>query len=105
MRKISVKPKHVTTKIDPAFDDIKFDDERRLRNALKALAQMDPAWESWLADRVPANAPISERRKLVEHQARTLTARRYSFLGNSLVQQIIDSDLYFTDTGSLKAHL
>lgn len=105
MKKISARPKHISSKIAPAFDDIKFDDERRLQNALKALADMDPNWEAWLVGAAPVDLTLGERRRLVERQARTLVARRYSFLGDGLIQRIIDSDFYFTDTGSLKAHL
>lgn len=92
-------------------DGIEFDDWRRLRNALIALATLDPGWILWVERHVPtkmgqAGTPRDPRimRRIVERQARKLVMRGYSFLGSGFTQGVIDSDLYFTDDGTLKAY-
>lgn len=105
MRKYSTTPKRIKNKIPIVDDNIRFDDERRLRNALLALKDLDPGWKKWLAKNVKSNLPLQERRVLVERQARSLSMRNFSFLGPGVTQIVIDSDYYFTDDGNLKLYL
>lgn len=104
MKKYSVKPKHIVHKIPVIDDGIEFDDRRRLRNALVALAALDPGWIVWIEQNISGGADLREQRQLVERQARTLTMKGYSVLGNSVIRAVIDSNFYFTDEGSLKAY-
>lgn len=104
MKKLSVKPKRITHKI-PAIDDgIAFDDQRRLRNALVALGEMDPAWMMWVERHVPRRMSVKITRMIVERRARQLCARVYSFLGPGFERGLTDSDYYFTDDGHLRAY-
>jgi hypothetical protein len=104
MRRLSVKPKRISNKISMIDDGIAFDDARRLRNALLALAQMDVGWMFWVERHVPRRMSVKITRMMVEQRARQLSAQTYSFLGNALVRGITESDYYFTDDGNLKTY-
>jgi hypothetical protein len=104
MRKLSVKPKRITHKMPEVDDGIAFDDQRRLRNALVALAEMDPAWMIWVERHVPKRTSTKITRMIVERRARQLSARVYSFLGPGFARGLTDSDCYFTDDGNLRAY-
>ena len=104
MRKISVNPKRIKNKIPSVDDSIAFDDQRRLRNALIALEKLDPGWMVWVEQNISRKAELREQRQLVERQARILMIKGYSFLWHGFTEQVIDADIYFTDTGDLKAY-
>ncbi len=108
MKNIFARAKRINNKIKPVDDGLEFDDRRRLRNALIALSALDPGWMAWVERYVPAKMNGTSARivrMLVERQARRLTMKHYSFLGPDFIQGVIDSDLPFTDTGSLKGYL
>jgi hypothetical protein len=105
MKKLSVKPRKSKLK-QPVFDDdIRFDDARRLRNALFALANSDPGWMWWVERYVNKWLSLREKRVMVERQARLKLTKNYKFLGCSLQASVVYSDLYFTDDGNLKMYL
>ena len=106
MKKISVTPKHITHKIPAINDGIEFDDWRRLRNALIALASLDVGWLAWVDQHVPSKLLGDPRiaRRIVERQARKLTTENYSFWSKGFLQAIIDSGYYFTDDGNLRIY-
>lgn len=85
-------------------DGIAFDDARRLRNALVALAQMDNGWMFWIEQHIPRRMSVKITRLMVEQRARQLCAQGYAIYGTALVRGIVDSDYYFTDEGNLKAY-
>lgn len=106
MRRATVKPRKTGRKM-PIFDDgISLDEGRRLRNALLALALLDPGWMWWVEKNIPKWAGLTWKRRMIERRARVLSARRYGFiLGWGQRLNIIFSDLYFTDDGNLKTYL
>jgi hypothetical protein len=105
MKKLTVKPRNSKIKKPVFDDDIRFDDARRLRNALFALANMDPGWMWWVEKNVHKKLPLYKKRILVERYARLKLTKNYQFLGCSLQAGVIYSDLYFTDDGHLKMYL
>ena len=112
MQKITVRPKKRIAKTPLVDDDIKFDEWRRLRNALIALAELDTGWIAWVERHVPSRmtgldgqADPRIARRVVERQARKLVMRSYSFLGPGFTKTVIESDCYFNDDGSLKTNL
>ncbi len=112
MKKISAMPKKRVTKIPSADDNIRFDEWRRLRNALIALAALDAGWIVWVERHVPSRMMGTGgqpdpriARRVVERQARNLVMRGYSFLGAGFTKAVIESDCYFTDDGNLKMYL
>ena len=105
MRKFRVTPKHIGRKVPPILDGIEHDDERRLRNALRALATLDDGWEAWVMSNAPESLGVPDRRRIVERQARALVAAQYKFMGPSFAARLIETDYYFLDNGDLKGHL
>lgn len=104
MRRVSVKPKRITNKISIIDDNIAFDDARRLRNALVALAGMDTAWMMWVERHVPRQTSVKITRLMVEQRARQLCAQNYAAFGSVLIRGIVYSDYYFTDDGNLRTY-
>jgi hypothetical protein len=105
MQKLSVKPRKIRLKAPKTDDDIRFDEVRRLRNALIALARLDPRWMWWVEKNTRNDMKLRSRRLIVERQARLMLTRNYQFLGCRLQTGVIYSDLYFTDDGNLKMYL
>jgi hypothetical protein len=105
MRKMTVKPRKSRLKISVFDDGIRDDDERRLRNALFAMANMDPSWMWWVEKNIPKWEGLTWKRRMIERQARILSAKHYCFLGWGYQLSVIYSDYYFTDDGHLKTYL
>jgi hypothetical protein len=105
MQKISVKPRRIAKRVPPDDSRLAFDDHRRLRNALLALAELDPGWMWWVERNIPKWESLTWKRRMVERQARALSVKRYSFLGQGWKLDVIFSDYYFTDDGALKLYL
>jgi hypothetical protein len=105
MQKITVKPKKIKQKI-PLFDDeIRFNMARRLRNALLALAYLDPGWMYWVERNIPKTMNMLPKTRQIERQARLKLAGYYKFLGSGAQSAMIYSDFYFKDNGDLKTYL
>ena len=83
-------------------DGIAYDDWGRLRNALVALADMDPSWMVWVERHVPRGGDVRITLRIVERRARQLIARKFFHLGEFFMRGVVDSDYYFTDNGDLK---
>jgi hypothetical protein len=82
--------------------ELRLDWPRRLRNALIALANMDPGWMIWVEQNISSPCSIPEDVRVVEARARELLLRRgYSYLGESMIQTIIAQDRPFGDQGQL----
>lgn len=81
------------------YIDLKYNHRRRLRNALLALAQLDPGWMVWVEREVNPRWSLERVMRLVEARARILTLRHYGPLakpGNYF------SDMHFSDSGALR---
>jgi hypothetical protein len=89
----------------PKFDQIADDDARRLRNAMRVLAELDPHFLWWLERNIPQNMPLRIARIHTERQARVLLGNKYGHLGKSAWLGIVYGDFYFTDSGNLKLYL
>lgn len=83
--------------------DLRFDIPRRFRNAVYALAQMDPHWMIWMEQNLPKNGVITMcELLLVEARARAFVLRAHGWLGRSQVGFLIfRHDWAFTDAGNL----
>lgn len=80
------------------------DPARRLRNALLALTRSDPRWMTWVEQNIPNNAiskPTQQTLQLIETRARALVLKSYSYLGRSMIGQLITLDWPFNDHGHL----
>lgn len=75
--------------------------QRRLRNALIALAAMDPSWMIWVEQNIASPCHVPSAARAVERRARELLAQGYRHLGETTVCNIIDGDLPFSDNGNL----
>lgn len=106
MSRLSVKPKRISRRIPPDNNSLRFDDRRRLRNALLALADLDPGWMAWIERNIPKELQLRYARVQVERHARLLVVRRYAgMFGRHIANSLTYSDLYFTDDGNLKTTL
>lgn len=78
---------------------------RRLRNALIAMASMDPRWMIWLENKLPKEMRRIDayHLHLVETRAKSLLVNKYSSIfTDGMRSAIIASDkLFFNDTGNL----
>jgi hypothetical protein len=82
--------------------DLRQDWPRRLRNALIALANMDPGWMIWVEKNLPSPCPMPDGVRVVETRARALMLwRGYNYLGESTIRDIISQDRPFGDQGQL----
>lgn len=80
------------------------DNERRLRNAKNALQTLDPNCQAWIKKNLKKSLTISQQVRIIEIQARTLLMGKFkSTMPTSRIEQIIKSDLPFTDDGHLWA--
>lgn len=87
-------------------DDLRFDDLRRLRNALLALMIEDPrGWLWWVERHISKTVTLRSARVMVERQARLLVVKKYKFMHRSARQGLIYGDYYFADDGALKLYL
>ena len=103
---MKTKPSHTGRRIPPCNDSLRYDDQRRLRNALLALADLDPGWMAWIERNIPKELQLRYTRVQIERHARLLVVRRYAgMFGNHIANALTYSDLYFNDDGSLKATL
>jgi len=105
MKRLSVKTRRIAKKIGITDDGLMRDDERRLRNALIALASLDPGWMWWVERNLSKSLPFPQKRQWVERQARLLLTRNYQFTGCGIKLGIIYGDYWFTDEGDLKMYL
>lgn len=105
MRKMTVKPRKSGLRAPIVEDGIEYNDFRRLRNAMRALVEMDARWIWWVEKNIPVRENLRWKRRMIERRARFLLANRYRFLGKGFQNEIVYSDLYFTDDGSLKTYL
>lgn len=106
MRKIRINPRHHSCKIPPTdADNLRFDDLRRLKNALFALQQLDPGWMYWLERNISKALPLPQVRIRVERRARLLVANRYQFLGRAVWLGTVYGDYYFTGGSNLRMTL
>jgi hypothetical protein len=82
---------------------LRYDWHRRLRNALLALAMMDPGWMAW------AEADIDEQRmsvqaitRLVEGRAGACVLKHHQWLGRARAGALLfDNGFMFNDRGDM----
>lgn len=101
MSRLTRREKTYLREIHLAGESLRNDPARRLRNALRALAAMDPAWMIWVSDNVPRGCDLQDAMRLVETRARELVTRGYKFLGEGVIKMIVHSGRPFADDGSL----
>jgi hypothetical protein len=104
MKRLSVKPKRIRERIELTDDSIRYDDARRLRNALSVLIERQADWMDWVDRWVPRSLPLRQKRVIVERQARLVISKNYKMLSWGVRLSMIYSDYYFTDGGSLKMY-
>ena len=103
---MKTRPSHTGRRIPPDNDSLRFDDQRRLRNALRALADLDPGFLWWIEREIPKRLATRYVRLQVERHARLLLVRNYAgMFGSHIANALTYGDLYFTDDGSLKTTL
>jgi hypothetical protein len=100
-RKLNFREKVYLKDVNLSQDALRYDWPRRLKNALCALANMDPGWMLWVQKHVPHSCDVRIAARLVEVRARTLAMRDYRYLGESTIRNIIDGNRPFGDDGSL----
>lgn len=77
---------------------LRYDWERRLRNALLALSQCDRQWMIWVEREINRRWGLKRITCLVEARARSLVLKQYSRLYTS---ELIFSNIPFSDEGNL----
>jgi hypothetical protein len=86
--------------------DLQLDEERRLRNALTALALADVGWLAWLERETPPRLPANRDKfisltRLVEARARVVVLTRYRAIIRIPLSRVIERDWAFDDNGCL----
>lgn len=86
--------------------ELRFDQARRLRNALLALSLMDAGWMAWAERELPRRIPKNPERLtrlvfLVETRARGLMLKNYRFLFRGRESGFLLRDWPFSDDGAL----
>jgi len=82
---------------------LRYDWERRLRNALLCLVLSDPRWMHWVDREIDTEAmTLQEMTRLVEARARLIVLKPHSFFGRNIIgDMIFRDDWAFTDRGNL----
>ncbi len=83
---------------------------RRLRNALLALAGLDPRWMIWVDQNIlpswltpyPRDVWEVQTARMIEAHARALLLKRYGYLGCRDIGDLIFRDWPFGDDGNLR---
>lgn len=105
MRKLrlSAKERAYMQELGSATLELRYDHERRLRNALLCLAQDDPCWMIWLEKNFKPHQAIGKKELLlIEARAHIRVLRHYSYLGRQKIgEMVFRHDWFFTDNGSL----
>lgn len=108
MRKRSrLNAKERTALRDMADDviDLRYNQARRLRNAILALALYDPRWMTWVEQELPDNLAECFRLQtmlLIEARARAIALKPYQFFHREQIGWLIfRHDWAFTDRGTL----
>lgn len=101
MTKLTRREKIYLQEVDIEKESLRNDPERRLRNALCALASMDKAWMIWVETHVPVESDTYMAMRLVEMRARELVMCGYRYLGESVIKQIIGGNRPFGNDGTL----
>lgn len=81
--------------------DLRYNWNRRLRNAALALALSDPGWMAWIERNVPKQIEPQKAIRIIEPRARALVLKQYSFFGRQYIGGLIFRDWPFTDDGNL----
>jgi hypothetical protein len=100
--RLNAKEKDYMRQIGDDAISLRYDLDRRLRNAVLALALSDPKWMSWLEDNIPPHKIGRHHLQLIEVRTRALVLKNYSFLvGRNPIELIFRQDWAFTDRGTL----
>ena len=88
---------------DLPIDDLPYDMQRRLRNAVLALVSLDPHWMFWIEKNIPPRKVERHHLQLIEIRARALVLHGYSFaFSDSQRIRMIFSEMPFNDRGALQ---
>lgn len=83
--------------------DLRYNWQRRLRNALLCLATSDKHWMMWVERELDIKSmTIQEMTRLIEARARLIVLKPYSYFGRKCIGDFIFRDDWaFTDRGNL----
>jgi len=83
--------------------ELRYDYQRRLRNATLALALSDPNWMMWVEKNIPAHKIERCHLQLIESRARALVLKRFGFFTSrkDIGWLIFRPDWAFSDSGAL----
>lgn len=102
-KRLNAKERAVLRDLGTEALDLRFDHARRFRNAVYALAQMDPQWMIWVEENLPSDGTFRMRELiLVESRARAFVLKVHGWLGRKCVGELVFRENWpFTDRGSL----
>lgn len=98
MKKLTRKQWQALPANDPELPN---DQARRLRNAMRALVQLDPHWLSWVENNIPRECTKAYRTRMVECRARAIVLARHGWFGCLIVGHMLFRDWPFNDDGNL----
>lgn len=83
--------------------ELRYNYQRRLRNATLALALSDPDWMIWVEKNIPPHKIERCHLQLVESRARAITLKRFGiFTSRATIGWLVfRPDWTFSDSGSL----
>lgn len=82
--------------------ELRYNYERRLRNAVLSLALSDPDWMVWVERNIPPHKIGREHLQLVEARARAMVLKAHGFFGRREIGwMIFRPDWAFSDSGNL----
>ena len=101
--RLNQKERMYLQSIGSAALELRYDYERRLRNALLCLAQCDPHWMQWLEKNFTPHQQIGRKELLmIEARARHIVLRAHGYFGRMYIgEMIFRHDWPFTDSGAL----
>jgi hypothetical protein len=103
--RLNVKERAYLQSIGSSAQELKYDHERRLRNALLCLAQNDPRWMVWVQNNFKPRQVIGKKELLtIEARARFIVLKAYGYFGRQNIGELcLRHDWCFTDSGALSA--
>lgn len=107
MRRLTRNEKKTLKSFGADALELRFNERRRLRNAILYLAACDPRWIEFIEREIPNPIKQTDHRRvlqLVESRARWRVLHHYKYFHRQkITEMIFRPDWYFTDDGSLSA--
>ena len=102
MKRLIKREKETLREVSQPYLETRYNWERRLQNALLALANSDPQWMIWVEKNVNLRWSLPRITRLIEAYTRARFLKPHGYFGRQQISSLIFRDDWcFTDRGTL----